>query len=134
MEGYTQINETTWQNDETGVVYVGRDGQSLESILQEAAEAAEAAEGQPYPPPPGLPTLKPWQFRAMLDIGGIAQTVENAIAAMADPTQRAVAKARLDYSIEYSRNDPLVIQLAPVVGLSDAQIDALWSQAAQLQA
>jgi hypothetical protein len=53
---------------------------------------------------------------------------------MTDPTQRAVAKARLDYSIEYSRHDPLIATLAPVVGFNDEQIDALWNQAAQLKA
>jgi hypothetical protein len=82
--------------------------------------------------PPVHPPLDPWQFRAMLDIGGIAQTVNDAIAAISDPVQRTVAKARLDYSLSYNRNDPLVAMLAPIVGLTDAQIDALWSEAAQL--
>lgn len=86
--------------------------------------------------PTGLPLsqrpLEPWQFRAMLDVGGIASTVDAAIAAIPDATQRAVARARLDYSIKYHRNDPLIAMLAPVVGLTDAQVDALWATAAQL--
>ncbi|TIS45793.1 hypothetical protein [Mesorhizobium sp.] len=83
--------------------------------------------------PETLPALEPWQFRAMLDIGEIAQAVDDAIAAIAETTERAVAKARFEYSLSFRRDDPLIAMLAPAVSLTDEQIDALWSQAVQLK-
>lgn len=130
MDGYTQISDTSWQNDETGMVYVGRVGQSLESLLEECTAMPPPAEAIEQT---SLPPLEPWQFRAMLDIGGIAQAVDDAIAAIAETTERAVAKARFEYSLSFRRDDPLIAMLAPAVSLTDEQIDALWSQAVQLK-
>lgn len=76
--------------------------------------------------------LQPYQFHAMLEIGGIAEAVDLAIEAMADPAQKAVAKARMKHSIKFDRDDALFALLGPAVGLTSEEIDALWMQAKDL--
>ncbi len=76
--------------------------------------------------------LSPYQFRAMLKIAGIEATIIQAISDIADPAERAVAEAKLDYALSYQRGDPLFAMLAPAVGLTGAQIDALWLEAKDL--
>lgn len=102
--------------------------------------AAWEAEGNtiaPYEPPapstdPHDYPLSPYQFRAMLKIADIEAIIVQAIADIADPAARAVAEAKLDYALSYQRADPLFAMLAPIVGLTDAQIDGLWLQAKDL--
>jgi hypothetical protein len=73
--------------------------------------------------------LEPYQFFAMLEILDKEAAVEAAIDAIEDATQRAVARAKWKHTLRFDRNDPLFAQLAPVVGLTDAEIDAAWMQA-----
>lgn len=82
--------------------------------------------------PGAFKPLLPWQFRAMLDIAGIAETISAAIAAIPDVAQKAVAKSKLEYALAFHRDDPLIAMLAPAVGLSDEQINAMWHQAEKL--
>lgn len=101
-----------------------------------AAYQAEQAALYPPPSPPSTDPhdykLKPFQFFAMLKIAGVEQAVADAIAAIEDPAERAVAEARLYYSMEYDRGSPLIDQLAPAVGLTVEQIDQYWMQAKEL--
>ncbi len=83
-------------------------------------------------PARSLQPLAPYQFRAMLKIAGIEQAVAGAIAAIEDDAQRAVAEAKLEYALSFQREDPLFDVLAPAVGLTDEEIDALWLQALSL--
>lgn len=79
-----------------------------------------------------LTPLAPYQFRAMLKIAGVEQQVMEAIANLPDETTKALAEAKMDYALAYHRDEPLFAMLAPVVGLTDEQIDALWLQAVSL--
>lgn len=74
--------------------------------------------------------LKRWQFQAMVEFLGKGAAIETAINAIPDAMQRAIAMARYKDSDIYERSDPLFAQLAPVVGLTDAEIDAAWMQIA----
>lgn len=87
----------------------------------------------PDPPPPSTDPvdypLEPFQFFAMLEILGKTDAVNTAIDAIPDATQKAVAKAKFQHMQLFERDDPLFSSLAPVVGLTDAQIDAAWMTA-----
>lgn len=70
--------------------------------------------------------LTPTQFHTALRVNGLDAAVKTAIAAMTDPVARASAEVRLEYASSYHRTDPLVAALAGALGLTDAQIDAMW--------
>lgn len=94
-------------------------------------EEADAESAAAQTDPKNFP-LQPYQFHAMLEIGGVAEAVDLAIVAIVDPAQKAVANARMKHSSQFDRDDPLFAALAPAVGLSEAQVDALWMQAKDL--
>lgn len=79
---------------------------------------------------PAYPPLKRWQFAAMCQFLGVADQIEAAIAALDDPLTKAIALARYRESDVYQRDDPLIEQLAPAVGLTAEQVDAAWMQIA----
>ena len=72
------------------------------------------------------------QFHAVLEIQGLVGAVEAAIDAMTDAEQRALARSKMKHSTHFDRDDPLFEILAPAVGLTQDQIDALWMQAKDL--
>ncbi len=81
----------------------------------------------------GFAVLTPIQIRLGLLGGGVkAAQVDATIAAIPDDTQRASAEYFWEYSTSYHRDHPLIGQLGAGLGLSNEQIDAMWSAAAQL--
>lgn len=115
-----------WRHKD-GTVYIGREGQALASVITEAKASKKPP--KPSTSPVDYP-LKRWQFKAMVEILGVSQAIEDAISAIPEPMARAVAMARYRESDVYRRNDPLFDQLAPAVGLTGEQIDAAWMQIA----
>lgn len=98
---------------------------------EESLSAVLATYGLPGPiAAPIYYPLKRWQFKAMVDVLGVAQAIEDAIGAIPDPLARAVALARYRESDIYRREDPLFDTLAPLVGLTGEQIDEAWMQIA----
>jgi hypothetical protein len=79
------------------------------------------------PPPPVPVSVTPRQARLAIEAAGLTEQVEKAVEA-AGPA----AKITWDYALEIRRDDPLLAGLAQAIGLSDAQVDALFLQAAQL--
>jgi hypothetical protein len=73
--------------------------------------------------------LRPDQFFAMLDIAGLTASVTAAVDAIADPKTRAIAKAKINHTSSFHRDNPLFETLKSGVGVTDAQIDAMWMQA-----
>lgn len=67
---------------------------------------------------------------ALLQAGKLAD-VEASIAALPSPAKEA-AQVEWEYATEVKRNSALVRQLAPALGMDDAALDALFSQAATL--
>lgn len=67
---------------------------------------------------------------ALLGAGKLA-AVESAIAALPEP-QKTAALIEWEYSNEVQRHNGFVSQLAPALGMSEAQLDALFVQAASL--
>ncbi len=82
---------------------------------------------------PGAPVIPAevsrFQARAALHIAGLLPSIEAALAA-ADPlAQIAWADAQV-----FRRDSPTIAALAAAIGMTEAQIDALFIQAAQIQA
>ena len=89
------------------------------------------------PPPVVPPAYVPQvvsrrQARQALLLAGLLASVQPAINAIPDPTQRQMAQIEWDDSLEFTRTRPLLIQLGYAIGLDDAGLDALFVQAAVL--
>jgi hypothetical protein len=70
-----------------------------------------------------------FQVRAALLSAGLLDTVENAIA-LADP----VTKLAWAHAIEYHRRSPTIAAMSAVIGMTDAEIDALYRIAMTIKA
>ena len=114
--------------------------------LADAEQAVELADGQACGPGytydgqafaapapvvvvPEAVTMR--QARRALLAAGLLAAVEAAIDALAEP-ERSAARIEWEYSSEVQRHNGFVAQLAPALGLSDAQLDALFVSAATL--
>ena len=86
----------------------------------------------PTPPAPPVPQMVSMrQARLALLNAGKLSDVDAAIAALPSPDKEA-AQIEWEYATEVKRNSNLVTQLAPALGLDDAALDALFTQAAAL--
>lgn len=81
------------------------------------------------PPVPAEVTMRQARL-ALLGAGKLA-AVDAAIEALPEP-QRSAARIEWDYSSTVRRSQPLVLALAPALGLSTGQLDALFITAATL--
>jgi len=79
--------------------------------------------------PPKSVTMR--QARLALHAAGLLGGVDAAIAALPEPT-KTQAQIEWEYSNEVQRSNGIVAQLRPVLGLSDAQLDALFISAAAI--
>lgn len=76
--------------------------------------------------------VTPRQIRIALTLAGISESfIDSAIDALSEPS-RSVAKITWEYSTEIFRNNPLILSLAPAMGLTSEQVDGLFIQAAKL--
>jgi hypothetical protein len=81
----------------------------------------------PPPEPPPVPrSVTPLQARRALRAAGLMPAVEAALAEADDDARDA-----WEYAIEVRRDDPLLAALAAQVGLTTAQVDDLFRDAAQ---
>lgn len=83
----------------------------------------------PVPAVPASVTMR--QARLALLQAGLLSTVNDAIAAMPGADGDA-ARIEWEYSQEVQRNRALVLALAPVLNLTDAQLDQLFITASTL--
>lgn len=85
----------------------------------------------PYeaPAPAVAESVTPWQAREALRLAGILAQVNAHIDGLGDDHAAYVA---WHYAERIRRNSPFVETLAPTFGLSEAQLDALFVQAASL--
>lgn len=86
----------------------------------------------PVEPPQVPQVVTRRQARQALLLAGRLQDVQPAIDAIADPLQRGLAQIAWEDSLEFERHDPVLLQLAGVLGVTSAELDALFIQAAQL--
>ncbi len=99
-------------------------GIGLERFTPEAPE--------PEPVDPLSIPLNPVQFEAVLNMTGKRAEIDMAVEAMEEPA-RSIAKAKIARSQSYDRDDPLFASLAAAIEMTDAELDALWVQALEIE-
>lgn len=116
------LGATNWTldgDDIAGLTWLGDEPQlTNEQILATAAALR-----------PLLPPITRRQLRLTLLAHGLLNQVAPAIAALSEPT-RSTAMIEWDDAREYQREHPLLGQLGAALGLTDEQIDVMWSEAA----
>ena len=122
-----------------GLPYHLVEGDPLWPMAQ--AIAADMGDELPFEPapsappaPPLVPAITARQLRlALLGLGLTGAQVEAQIAAMpGTPAQREAAMIEWEYATTYQRDHPLVVALGAALGLTEAQIDAAWMEAATI--
>lgn len=87
----------------------------------------------PYVAPPALvpplPRLTFWLAAA--EVGVTKAGIRAHIDAMPEGLEKFQALAYLEEAQVYRREDPLLIQMAAVEGITEPELDALWAWAAQ---
>lgn len=74
--------------------------------------------------------VTPRQAKLALLSVGLLDNAEAAIDAIADPATKRVAQIEWEYAHEFRRDWPLLISLAYSMGMTDAELDELFRQAA----
>lgn len=120
---FAPVGPSSWLYKD-GTLFIGREGQSLESVIAEHLEAIENAPEQPEPP---FPPLNPRQIRLGLLAAGITEEMIDAALA-----GNATGMIEWKYAPSYLRDHHLIEALAGSFGLTSEQVDLLWTQAAQL--
>ena len=93
--------------------------------ITDAEATALLAAQQPAPTVPQI--VSPRQIRLAMTQTGIRSNVEAAVNAASQEVQDTY-----HYATEFRRDDPLIPPLAKQLGITDAQLDQLWSLAATL--
>lgn len=76
--------------------------------------------------------VTPRQMRTALVLSGFSiQTIETAIGTLPEP-DKSIAMIAWEYSLEFQRNNSLIISMSPLLGLTPAQIDDLFALAKTL--
>lgn len=135
--------EATWVDEDGAVIkchaYSNGQMNELRADLGTDAAAHEALIAEvdvtyvpPEPAPPQVPqSVTMRQARLALLGAGLLDGVDAAIAALPSP-QKEAAKIEWGYSQEVQRHNGFVSVLAPLLSLTEAQIDALFIGAAKL--
>lgn len=108
------------------------DGSQDHLIPADAAPISEAdaiAIAAPPAAPPKRVTMR--QARLALHAAGLLHLVDAAIDNLEEP-DKTTARIEWEYSQEVHRDKPLVAMLAPALGLSESDLDDLFTAAAQL--
>ncbi|MGE0022748.1 MAG: hypothetical protein AB7S70_03850 [Hyphomicrobium sp.] len=106
----------------------GSDGDisGRETLTAEQSAALDALIAAHDPDAPVVPqVVTPYQARRALNAAGLRDAAEAAIAAAGYDVRDA-----WEYALTIERSSPFVAALAPALGLSDTQIDALFVAAA----
>lgn len=109
------------------------DVEQLGRDLYTAAIATEVSAYTPLPPSSSLsePLSRLTFWLAAAEIGVTKAGIRAHIHAMPEGVEKFQALAYLEEAQVYRRNDPLLIQMAAVEGISEPELDALWTWAAQ---
>ncbi len=95
-------------------------------------ELTEHPDAPATPQPPQIPqVVSRFQARVALHLAGLLDAVE---ALMAAPETPALAKLAWADAQEFKRNSPTVQAMAAAIGLTEAQLDELFTTAAGIDA
>lgn len=115
------------------------------ALIMQPGGAFHAADGKPLPndemidevlasagdAPARLPPIKARQLRLWLHGAGLLDQIPALIEALPEP-RRTPARIEWEYATDYEREHPLVLQLGASLGMSAAELDMAWRQAAAL--
>ena len=122
----------TKRPDHRGRVYWLADGSRHEITARGVALPEGALDAEPPPPPPPIPSsVTMRQARLALLGAGLLAQVDAAVATIPGAAGDA-ARIEWEYALSVERESPLVASLTAVLGLTDAQLDALFTTAAGL--
>ena len=68
------------------------------------------------------------QFKLALLQNNLLDDIDAAIAAIADPLQKAIIQIEYQESTTFERNSPSVVAMLGILGLSDVQANEMWLQ------
>lgn len=129
---------TLWRlekDDEAKTWRAVQDTSTIERFGLSLDDFPDVAEPElpPYvePAPQGTTVVTMRQARLALQQAGLLQRAEDAIASM-EGVDGDVARIEWQYASQVRREQPLVQQLAAVLGLDGPALDALFTQAAAL--
>ena len=77
------------------------------------------------PASPFLP-LKPYQFWGAVRATGHEQDLADWVADIADPVQRGIASAMLEFSLTFRRDHPLIEAARIHLGMTETELNDLW--------
>jgi len=118
----------------TGEVFAYDDEEAADAYASEDLVPMSPQEVEQHlsPPPAAVPLVVTMrQARLALLGAGLLAQVDTAIDALASPAKEA-ARIEWEYSQEVHRDRPFVQTLGAAMGLSDEQLDALFTTAAGL--
>lgn len=96
------------------------------------SEAEAAALIEQFVPAPAVPqAVTRFQARAALHQAGL---LEQAQSLMADPQTPMLARLAWSDALEFRRQSPMVLSMAAALGLSEQQLDGLFTVAAVIEA
>ena len=114
-----------YESDGSQDAYIKPD---LREITEE--EATDIRNAGIVIPKPTVLTRK--QAKSILFIKGLLSHVQPAISAIPDPFQKGMAQIAWDDATEFKRNDPILMALSGMLGLSDTQLDELFQEGSVL--
>jgi len=132
----------THTRDADGVTGFFREISATAVIRGPATGLLESRDGYtPIPPAPERPVHVPavvvpqsianWRAKAAIELAGLTSAVETAMQALDEPA-RTVALSAWSNGAELARRGPTVLALAAALGLTAAQVDALFVTGASL--
>lgn len=77
-------------------------------------------------------SITPRQLRRWLIAHDLLATVEQALAAIPDAQQRALAQADWEYATTIERHHPQTLAIAALISMTSAEVDTLFLEAAQV--
>ncbi|RDL51246.1 hypothetical protein BLJAPNOD_02378 [Ensifer sp. M14] len=114
----------------------------LAPVLKDWLAANPGFPVDPYVPPPAptpeelraqMPPLTARQFRLGLVSGGYSPAqVTQAIDTMPEGPNKETAKIEWQYATTFNRMHPLIATVGAALGLTEGQIDAMWTAAVNL--
>ena len=100
----------------------------LEIEMTPSEIAAWEAEQAANPPPPHNPylPLKPYQFWGAVRATGHEIDLHAWVDTIADPVQKGIASAMLEFSLEFRRDHPLIEAARIHLGMTETELNDLW--------
>jgi hypothetical protein len=135
IDGGIEITDADYQAALEGIMegkIVSIEGGVFALVDPLLPEPEPEPEPEPLPPDPLRP-LTARQLRLGLVLNGISlSSVEAAIDAIEDGTDREVARIEWEYETIFERSHPFIDWLGAALGLTPEQVDDMWTEAAAL--